>query len=163
MIAIGNAIASKKDMSIKSDKMTAFYNKNKIKNVLAEGNVVMKSPTANAFGDKMNYDVSTEIVTLDGAPAKIKTEKETITATDGITYYKNENKAIALGDVIAEDAQKNKIYSNKMVSYFEKNAKGSMEMNRVEIFDNVKIVTKDATVTAKRGEYLPKRRADKTL
>ena len=43
-----------------------------------------------------------------------------------------------------------------MISFFEKNAQGALEMKRVEIYDNVKIVTKDAEVTADRGVYLPK-------
>ena len=42
------------------------------------------------------------------------------------------------------------------ISFFEKNAQGALEMKRVEIYDNVKIVTKDAEVTADRGVYLPK-------
>ncbi len=162
MIAIGNAIASKKDLSIRADKMTGYYsnyrvdgqNKSGIKNVHAVGGVIMKSPRANGFGDTMDYDVEADIMILKGHPAKIKTDKETITATESITYYPSKQQAVALGDVVASDKD-NKIYSQKMISYFEKNAAGNLEMKRVEIFDNVKIVTKDANVTAEKGVYLP--------
>lgn len=162
MIAIGNAIASKKDLSIRADKMTGYYfssrvngqNKSGIKNVHAVGAVVMKSPNANGFGDTMDYDVEADTMILKGNPAQIKTDKETITATESITYYPSKQQAVALGDVIASDND-NKIYSQKMISYFEKNATGNLEMKRVEIFDNVKIVTKDANVTAEKGVYLP--------
>ena len=45
-----------------------------------------------------------------------------------------------------------------MVAYFEKSSEQSsaLTLNKVDIADNVKIVTKDATVTADRGTYMPK-------
>lgn len=166
MVAVGNAVATKKDTSIRSDTITAYYDNNKsaqgtkgksqIKTVHAAGGVIMKSATATGYGDTMDYDVAADTMILKGNPAKIKTEKELITSTEGITYYPSLQKAVATGRVMAEDAQKNKIYSNRMISFFEKDAQGSMEMKRVEIYDDVKIVTKDAVVTADRGVYLPK-------
>ena len=42
------------------------------------------------------------------------------------------------------------------VNQFEKNAQtGNMEMNKIEIYDNIKIVTDKASVTADKGVYLP--------
>ena len=165
MVAVGNAVASKKDMSIRADTITAFYESNKdntsnkkskIKTVHAKGGVVLKSARADGFGDTMDYDVAADSMTLKGKPAKIKTAQEEITALGSITYYPSKQQAIALDDVVATDSQKNKVYSDKMISFFEKNAQGNLEMQRVEIYDNVKIVTKDAEVTADRGVYLPK-------
>lgn len=167
MVAVGNAIASKKDMSIRADTITALYDnakdkpeqaksKSQIKAVHAIGGVVMKTASANGLGDTMDYDVLADSMILKGKPATIKTDTETITATESITYYPSKQQAIALGDVVAVDAQKNKIYSDRMVSFFEKNAQGSLEMKKVEIYDNIKIVTKDAEVTADKGTYLPK-------
>ena len=43
-----------------------------------------------------------------------------------------------------------------MIAFFKKDANDKMTMDKVEIYDNVKIVTKDATVTADKGLYLPK-------
>lgn len=166
MVAVGNAVASKKDMNIRADTLTAFYEnanktanskgKSQIKTVHAQGGVVMKSPTATGYGNKMDYDIAADTMILRGNPAKIQTDKELITATDNITYYPSLQKAVATGKVMAEDAEKNQIYSDRMISFFEKDAQGSMEMKRVEIEDNVKIITKDAIVTADRGIYLPK-------
>ena len=166
MVAVGNAIASKKDMSIRADTITAFYENNKegttqakksqIKTVHAKGNVILKSDRADGFGNTMDYDVAADSMVLKGTPAKIKTAEEEITATGSITYYPSKQQAVALENVIAIDAQKNKVYADRMISFFEKNAQGNLEMQRVEIYDNVKIVTKDAEVTADRGVYLPK-------
>lgn len=169
MVAVGNAIATKKDMNIRADQMTAFYESSKkggekartnIRDVHAQGGVVITSSTAKAYGDTMDYNLITDVMVLQGEPvSKILTnDGKTITATDNITYYPSENKAIALGDVIAKDDDST-IYSNKMVSYFTKNSEGQSELDKVEIYsDNneVRIVNDQATVTGEQGVYLPK-------
>ena len=160
MVAVGNAVASKDDMTIKAKSMTASYEKingkNAINNVHAIGNVQMFSPKTDAFGDELVYKLKEDLVILTGAPAKIKTEKETITAKDKIIYYPSLEKAIALGDVIAT-SQDNKIFADKMVALFEKNSKTqNLEINRLDIFDNVRIKTPQADVTADKGTYFPK-------
>ena len=159
MVAVGNAVATKKDLTVKADKMTGFYKsvkgeKSSITSVHAAGNVRAKTPTATAFGDTLDYDLVKEEMVLIGKPARIKTATETISARDKITYYPKEQKAIARGDVVA-DNKENKIHSDIMIAYFEKNARGQMEMKRVEIFDHAKIVTQNAVAYADRGLYLP--------
>lgn len=165
MTAVGNAVASKKDLQIRADKMTAYYTKNSsaaskknaISEVHAEGDVVVTTPKAKAFGNTVDYDLAKDSVVLKGEPAKIQTEKETISAKDNITYYPSLEKAVALGEVFATDQKNNKIYSDKMVAFFEKDAKtDNLEMTKVEIYDNIKIVTPNASVTADKGMYLPK-------
>ena len=162
MSAIGNAVATKGDMKVKAARMEAYYaknnttGKNTITEVHAYDNVIMTSPKANAYGDTLDYDVIKDEVILKGRPAKLKTEKEVITAKDNITYYPAQEKAVALGDVRATDKDNNKIFSEKMIAFFQKNEKGETIMDKVEIYDNVKIVTKDATVTADKVLYLPK-------
>lgn len=98
MVAVGNAVASKQDMSVRADTITAFYenagaasdrqkSKSQIKTVHAKGGVVMKSARADGFGDTLDYDVAADTMVLRGRPAKIKTETEDITARGSITYY----------------------------------------------------------------------------
>lgn len=162
MTAVGNAVATKGDMNVKAEKMEAYYaknsntGKNTITEVHAFNNVIMTSPKANAYGDTLDYDVIKDEVILKGQPAKLKTEKEIITAKESITYYPTTQKAVALGDVHATDKDNNQIFAQKMIAFFQKNEKGETIMDKVEIYDNVKIVTKDATVTADKGLYLPK-------
>lgn len=163
MVAIGNAIATKKDLSVRGDTMTAFYQKSattgksQITNVHAIGNVQMSSPKAKAYGNTLDYDLTQDTMLLRGAPAKIKTDQETITATESITYYPSAQKAIALGNVEATN-QKDQIFSDKMIAYFDKTATNSnnLQMKKVEIFGHVKIITSSATVWADRGIYYPK-------
>ena len=130
MVAVGNAVATKQDMNIRADRMTAFYETSKkggekarsnIRDVHAVGGVVMTSPNAKAYGDTMDYDLIKDEMILRGKPvSKIVTnDNKTITATESITYYPSQDKAVALGDVVAKDPE-NTIYGNKMISFLPK-------------------------------------------
>ncbi len=163
IVAKGNAVATKEDMSIKSDTLTGYYqpgsknSKGKINRVVANGDVRMHSPKADAFGDNLDYDLNKDTAVLVGKPATIKTDQETITAEENITYYPSQQKAIALGNVKAIDKDGNQLFSDKMIAYFikGKDDSSSLTLDKVDIFGNVKIITKDATVTADKGTYLP--------
>ena len=160
MVAVGNALARKGDNSIHADTLTAFYEKNQqgktvFKTLHANGHVKAVSPSATAYGDQMDYDLQAEEIILTGTPAKIESSKgESITAEEQIIYYPDKQIAIATGNVIAKN-QENTVYADKMISYFQKDASGSLEMKEVKIFDNVKIITPQAIATSERGSYLP--------
>lgn len=170
IVAVGDAVATKEDMSIRADRLIGYYagrtnstkGKSAITKVEARGKVVMKSPRASAFGNTMDYDLIQDVVILRGNPARIETETESVTAKDNITYYPQEQKAVAFGNVEAVDKEGNHLYSDKMIAFFKKSAASdknsetqNMELEKVEIYGNVKIVTEDAVVTADKGLYLP--------
>lgn len=156
LVAVGNAVASKDDMSIKADKLVGYYTpktKNKISRVEAFDNVKMHSPDADASGNKMVYDVAADTVVLTGAPAKIKLPDAEITADGSITYYQSRQKAVATKNVTATNAKGSKVYADLMTAYFTKDADGKLSLDKIDIENNVKIVNKDATVTALKGTY----------
>lgn len=163
IVASGNAIATKGTMNIKSDTLTGYYtgsdeqSKGKIQRVVALGNVRMHSPKADALGDRLDYDIINDTAVLTGRPAKIKTDKEEIAAKENITYYPSKQEAVALGNVEATDKEGNKIYADKMIAYFEKSAtsKEGLELRKVNIFGNIKIITPQANVSAEKASYLP--------
>lgn len=163
IVAIGNAVATRKDLRVRADSMSADYkktgseNKTQITTVHAQGNVIMSSLRADAFGHTLDYDLEKDQMHLQGTPAKIKTETETLTATDGIFYYPNAKKALAIGNVHADNG-KDQVYGDKMVAYFEPKSEteSSLEMKRVEIYGNVKIINAETTVWADKGIYNPK-------
>ncbi|MBE6444789.1 MAG: hypothetical protein E7019_01840 [Alphaproteobacteria bacterium] len=163
IVAIGKAIATKGDMSISSSTLSGYYkpkkgqSKGQINRVVADGNVKMHSSQADAFGDNLDYDLTEDRAILVGKPATIKTAKETLTAKDNIIYYPSKQKAVASGNVHVTDQQNNNLHSDKMIAYFTKSntTKQNMTLDKVDIFGNVKIITKDAEVTAEKGTYLP--------
>lgn len=164
IVAVGNAVATKDNMKILADRLVGHYlgkgktdEKGRISRVEAFGKVEMISDTTRAYGDNLDYDISKDTAVLKGKPAKIATPKETITADDNITYHISDQKAIATGNVTAI-SNDNRLTADLMVAYFAKgnNAKSGLELDKVEIFNNIKIKTPDAEVIADKGIYYPK-------
>ncbi len=156
LVAVGNAVASKDDLSIKAQTIIGYYNpkiKNKISKVEATNDVHLVSSQAEAFGDSLIYDINQDSAVLKGSPARIKTPDADITAQGSITYYPSQQKAIAIDGVIATDAKGNKVFADLMTAYFTKDANGKMILNKIDIEQNVKITSQDTVVTALRGTY----------
>lgn len=156
LVAKGNAVASKDNMQIKADRLTAFYapqTKNKISRVTADGKVEMKSDQTEAFGTRLDYQNSTGVAILSGNPAHIKTPDADIKAKGPITYYQNEQKAMASDNVIATDAKGNTVQADAMTAYFKQDKDGKTVVDKIEIAHNVVINAKEAVITADRGTY----------
>lgn len=156
LVAKGNARASKENLSIKADTLIGYYNpksKNKISRIEAHKNVKMETPDAIASGDQMIYDIKEDSATLTGSPAKIKNTEFTITSKGPITYYQSQQKAIAQNNVEAVDNKNNHVSADLMTAWFTKDQNGKLVLNKIDIEQNVKIISKDATVTALKGTY----------
>ncbi|MFI3242226.1 MAG: LptA/OstA family protein [Alphaproteobacteria bacterium] len=159
MVAVGNAEASNSSMKVNANKLEAFYSeangKKEISKVFGFDNVVLTSDSAKGYGDKLEYSMAKEEAILTGKPAKIVTENETLEADDNIFYYPTKKEAIAKGGVKAKTKDGNTIIADELKAYFKETNNSSMELDKVDIFDNIKIITKDATVTANTGTYYP--------
>ena len=156
LVAKGNALATKGKMSIKANTLIGVYNpkiKNKISHVEAHSNVIIKTPQADAFGNKFNYDVRRGTAILEGTPAKIKTPEALITAKGPISYDENKLKAVAKNNVEVTEAKGTKIFADLMTAYFKKDSTDRLQLDHIDVAKNVKITSKGATVTAQRGKY----------
>lgn len=156
LVAKGNAKATKDNLSIHADTLIGYYNpqsKNKISRIEAHQNVKMITPDANAFGDKMIYDVKDDTATLTGNPAQIKNADFNITSEGPIIYYQSQQKAVAQKNVKAIDNKGNHVYADLMTAWFVKDENNKLILDKIDIEQNVKITSKDATVTALKGTY----------
>lgn len=156
LVASGNAVAAKDGMTIKADKLIGFYapaTPNKISRIEALKDVELTTPETKAFGDSLVYSVDTDSAILKGAPARIKTPDADITAQGAITYYQSEQKAVAVDNVIAADAKGNKVYADLMTAWFVKDDDSKMTLDKIDIEKNLKIMAKDAEITAVKGTY----------
>lgn len=161
LVAIGNAVASKGDMSIKANRLIGFYNsknKNKISRVEAHDNVVMLSDQTQAYGNKLTYDVKDDSAVLTGNPARIKTPDAEIVSNGPIIYWQSEQKATADNKVTATDKDGNKVFADKMTAYFTKDDNAKLVIDKIDIDGNVKINAQDAEITAKSGTYFASKR-----
>ena len=156
LVAKGNAKAAKDDLSIRAETLTGYYNqngKNKISRIEALKNVEMITPDAQAYGEKMIYDVKEDTATLSGSPAKIKNQDFTITSKGPIIYYQSQQKAVAQDGVEAVDNKGNTVTADLMTAWFVKDKNKKLVLDKINIEKNVKITSKDTTVTALRGTY----------
>jgi lipopolysaccharide export system protein LptA len=107
VVATGNAVATRADVTVKGDVLTAFYRDDaggamQIYKLVADGNVVIQSPTETAYADKATYDVDTENLELYGETVTLKTGRDVVTAHESIIYYQAQNFAEAKGQVEAQ-------------------------------------------------------------
>ena len=166
IVAIGNAVATQENTILKGDKITAFYEKvqledgsqkTQIQKIFSDGSVIITTPDTIGKGTHFEYNLPSKKAILKGHPDELENEQGNLTATDSITYYGAENKSIALGNVIAKNANYT-IYAEKMISYFDNDNNGNKKLKHIEIYAHnnpVKIVNQQATVTGRKGIYFP--------
>ena len=163
IIAIDQAVATKDNIIVKAEKLTAYFDKKKnsegkerdyISKMQAEKNASLNMDKADAYGDSIEYNIDENYIIVKGKPAIVKNERAKVSATESIIYYPALSKAVAKGNVIADNG-KNKIFSDIMETYFKKDKNGKLTLERVEIPKNPKIVTQNGNVQAKNGIYYP--------
>jgi lipopolysaccharide export system protein LptA len=160
LIASGNAKASKGDMAINSNYISAVYVETKdgnrdITTVEAKGNVKITSPENKAVGKYAKYDVTKKSVFISGSPAVItrKKTKETISAYKGIEYKQTKGLITATGKV---KAVKNNhvINADTLKAYLKTNK--SNDIKSIEAIGNVSILNGKEKITCKKAVYNPK-------
>ena len=160
-IARGNARAVRGEMTVRADELRAHYrdgsdSSTDIWRMDAFGNVVMSSPGQTAHGGNAVYDVERSILVIrpapGGPPARLSTGAEEITATGQLEFWSTRNIAVARGQ--ARAVQKNRILSGDvLVAHLVTGKGGDDRVERIEVYDAVKIETPEDTVTADRGTY----------
>lgn len=163
VVAVGDAVAVKDNITVKAQKLTAFFEKkqnndgtetNAIDKMYADDQASLHMEKADVYGDSIEYNVTEDFMLVKGKPAVVQNNKAKVSATESIIYYPTLSKAVAKGNVIADNG-KNKIFSDVMETYFKKDKNGEMTLERVEIPKNPKILTDNGNVKAKSGIYYP--------
>lgn len=115
------------------------------------GNVAVSADgdwgTMNA--EAFTYDKTKELLVLKGKH-KITTERGVLTAQKETLIYRNENKTISLGNAVVTQNEK-QLYADKIVAYFCESSK--KELERVEAYGNVRLISPNETVTGAEGYY----------
>lgn len=163
-VARGNARAIKDDTEIRADLLRAYYSggnegNGDIYRVEAVGGVVITSPSGTVYGDHGNYDVRTRVMVLTGRDLRLVTQEDVVTARDSLEYWEVQKLAVARGkaEVTRTDPEKgttNIIRADVMTANFAEKPDGGQEMEIVDAYDNVEILTPCEYVTADRAHYL---------
>lgn len=156
VIARGNAKAIRGNITVTADQLTAYYRKgpggDEIWRLDADGSVTIRSPSETATGSKATYDLDKAIFVLRGQPARMVTATESVTATDTLEYWEKDSRAVARGNAVAIQRDRN-IKADVLTAIFKENAKKNLELSRADAFGHVVLTTPKEQVTGERGDY----------
>ncbi|MDJ0944054.1 MAG: LptA/OstA family protein [Kiloniellales bacterium] len=156
-VASGNARATRGDLELFADVLTAHYRdapdgSSEIYKITANGNVRIVSPNEEARGDRGAYDVDNGVVVLLGENLRLTTPEEVITARDSLEYWEQKQMAVARGEALAkrEDRQ---ISADVLAAHYQPGADEKLELQRIEAYGNVEVETDREYARGDRGTY----------
>lgn len=161
-IAREEAVAKQGPTEIHADTLTAKYvdgdesetGKTAITRIDAVGNVTIISDGSKATGDLGYYDVKTGYSQLTGDNLMLKTQTDTITARDKLTYDANKSELNAWGNAKAVRGE-DTIVANRLIGRFKKDlATGESRMDEMEAIGDVVITTPTDVMTGDRGIFV---------
>ncbi|MDH5488822.1 MAG: hypothetical protein OEX17_02720 [Rhodospirillaceae bacterium] len=169
-IARGNATATRGTTVVRADELRAYYRNSQNKTDVnassgmsnseiwrldAIGSVTITGEGWQASGGHSIYDVSAGVMILkDGSPITLVSGDDVITATKQMEFWNGKKMAIARGNATATKGER-KISADVLSAHLKSGAGGKDSVDRIEAFDNVKIITPDSTASAKRAAYSP--------
>jgi len=147
---------------------------NEVYRLVAEGNVVISTPTDRAVGDRAVYDMDQAVLVLTGHDLRLTTPNEVLTARDDVEYWSAKHMAVARGDAVVVTKDSRRIAADVLVAYTVPDdqahptpvatqpAQGSGDtlensgkLEKVEAFGHVTVSTPTEVVTGDRGVYVP--------
>ena len=170
-IARGNATATRGTTVVRADELRAYYRSSKNRDDVnaaqpgvgnseiwrldALGSVTITGEGWQASGGHSIYDVAAGVMVLkDGSPITLVSGDDVITATKQMEFWNGKKMAVARGDATATRGAR-KISADVLSAYLKSGVGGKDSVDRIEAFDNVKIVTSDTTATSNRAAYSP--------
>lgn len=145
-VARGNAVATRGDVTVRGDTLTALYRDKpggggtQIFRLEANGAVLITTPQERAVAERAVYDLDQSVVILLGDGLTFQTGADVITARDSLEYWQDRNIAVARGDAVAvRDDQR--IRADTMTAYFDKGPDGGNRLYQVDALGGVVITT----------------------
>ncbi len=154
--ARGRAEAKQGDMKVVSDVLVARYDaagsSSDIREVTAEGNVVLTSAPYTAYGDKAVYDLTSGVAVLTGDNLRVLTGVETLTAQDRLTYAAQDGRMTAEGGAVLTRPT-DSIAAQTLTASFATSAEGTRALDTVTATGGVVIKTARENITGAKGVY----------
>jgi lipopolysaccharide export system protein LptA len=157
-IARGNAIATRGDLKVRADTLTAHYRevaggKTEIFRVDAVGGVVLQQSGGTATGGQGVYDVDTKSLRLTGGNLSYTSNDSKITARDSLEYQENQKQAVARGNAVATRGS-DTVRADVLTGHFADGG-GKHSLSRIEATGNVVVTSNQNIAYAERGTYDP--------
>lgn len=158
-IARGNTKVIRNDLTVTSDQLEAFYNKeqNKQENIElieASGNVIIKTNTSKILGGKVaSYFLDKEYFIVKGGDLKLFSNQDKLMANQKIEFWESENIAVATGKATAIRNKKYFLKGDKLAWYLKKNNQEEYEVVKIIGFSNVKIENENEIAFSDKALY----------
>jgi lipopolysaccharide export system protein LptA len=140
VIARGSARATRGNVTVNADRLTAWYRKkgapdakqatavsglagdastegNEIYRLQADGHVLISTPTDQAQGDKATYDLDQSVLVMTGRDLKLTTPNDVITAKDDLEYWPQKRMAVARGNAVVTTTDAKRVAADTLVAY----------------------------------------------
>lgn len=156
-IARGNAKATRGAISVAGETLTALYretdsNETEIYRLEALGGVIIASPERTAYGERAVYDLDQAVAVVLGENPRMVTAEQTITATESLEYWEKRRIAVARGNAVASQEDR-EIRADVLTAFFEPKRDGSLEVVRMDAIGGVVITTPREVARGDEGVY----------
>ena len=148
-IAKGDAYVEQGQANISASHIIANYTTGgetrDITKVIATGSVTYIEGENTAKGDKLDYDLTSNLYVLAGENASVTGPKGTMTATKSITYDSTDNdnrKVTAIGKAHYKNSDGRNVFGDRLIAYID--ADGTLKT--IDAYDNTKVITAQGTV-----------------
>lgn len=162
-VARGHVVVVRGEDTLHCDTLVVYYRKTKdgsteMYRMAADGQVVMTSPSQQAYGDHGVYDVDQDVTVLTGDHLHMVTRSDTVYARDTMEYWRQQQLLVARGNAVAINDKGDRIRADVLVGIMEENAAKQLEMTRMDAKGNVLIVTPKDIARGSEGTYNVKTR-----
>lgn len=157
-IARGNARATRGELTLDADTLTALYRDRanasgtEIYRIIGDGSVVITSPERTARGERVVYDIDQAVAVLTGNGLRMVSAEETITARDSLEYWQGLDLAVARGAASATRGERT-IEADVLTARFTETGSGERALTRMEAIGTVVITTPQEVVRGNEGVY----------
>jgi lipopolysaccharide export system protein LptA len=155
-IAKGNARATRGEVAVNADTLTAYYDdsggNNRVTRVVAAGHVRIVTPTQTVYGDRADYDIGQGVLVITGRDLRAVTPTQTLTAKDRFEYWAKREVVVARGDATAVEPDK-KVRADVLTGYFLVGPDGKRTLRQVEATGNVVLSDKAQVARGQHAIY----------
>ena len=148
-IAKGDAYVEQGQANISASHIIAKYategETRDITQVTATGSVTYIEGENTAKGEKLDYDLISNIYVLTGKNASVSGPKGSMTATKSITYDSADNnnrKVTAIGAAHYKNSDGRNVFGDRLIAYIDTDG----TLKTIDAYDNTKVITAQGTV-----------------
>lgn len=157
-VAIGNAKAVSGSLSLKSDRIEAFYTEKEdsgmnIQEVKAKKNVIVEDKKMRIVGGNYaEYKTIKDYFLIVGKNIILTSESNTLRSKEKLEYWRSKNIAIATGKAEAQKDKEFVVLADKLVWYLKED-KNKTTVKKILGFKNVSIKTNNEVAFSDKAIY----------